>query len=473
MQSSFLFTRGRSSTRGLPSTSGPQGVGKGFGNGAVKSVGKCAEKSAEKSQCQAASDRRALQVNPCHSFGLVMGIMALASGLSGCSWLEKEKPPIKGKQEVVSPIDQVSVSSQKLTRAALGSGHQVGGFSAPLLRSQILLPDSAPIVTGICPAVYGETAYLSTGQGEVVAVGSSGAVAWRTRLLPDDSPLAELGCPLAVDAMRVYVATPDLRLVAIDRVGGKVLWTLELPMPVRGAPAVQGGQVAVLTVKNHVLAVDGQKGRILWTYQGSTEEASLGCGSSPVMVGQRLIAATSGGEVVSLDRAQGTLEWTDIAVPSGGPSQGQGFAHIAALPVVQNERVYTLSYNGQLACFHIESGKRLWEAALGGVQTPVLVGRALMVLTGGGRLVALDSQSGKMYWAKDLPAEGQWASLLADAGGRLLVLDRKEGQLLAMDAVTGRQLWSQALKGKAWNAVAAWGGVLVTTQNGGLLFLRP
>jgi len=91
--------------------------------------------------------------------------------------------------------------------------------------------------------------------------------------------------------------------------------------------------------------------------------------SSVVVVGDRLITMghdgnkTNGKETVwCLDVKTGEPLWSDsYAAPLldnlhvGGP---------AATPLIDGDRVYTLSRDGQLHCYSLDKGKRLWQRSM-------------------------------------------------------------------------------------------------------------
>ncbi|HZI95150.1 MAG TPA: PQQ-binding-like beta-propeller repeat protein [Patescibacteria group bacterium] len=128
---------------------------------------------------------------------------------------------------------------------------------------------------------------------------------------------------------------------------GEVLVKIPLGGYVGASPAVRGGWAFVGTFENQVLGVDLRKGKIGWTYEHPEKKfpyyssaalasdivvvggrdrmihalkaldgssiwaytAGAKVDASPVIVGQRVLAATTGGDILALGLRQGDLLW--------------------------------------------------------------------------------------------------------------------------------------------------------------------
>jgi outer membrane protein assembly factor BamB len=103
--------------------------------------------------------------------------------------------------------------------------------------------------------------------------------------------------------------------------------------------------------------------------------------------------------------------------------------------------VYSASYNGEVAAFNLESGKKLWQTDTklrltggpGAGQGLVIAGASH------GDVVALDEATGVVKWKIHINSEILSAPAIAD---NYVVLRTVDGRLFAMSAADGKVIWT-------------------------------
>ena len=148
----------------------------------------------------------------------------------------------------------------------------------------------------------------------------------------------------------------------------------------------------------------------------------------------------------------GTLRQAWSADAGQGSS---GFGKLTASPIVADGRVYTLDTLGRVTAFS-PSGAVVWKASVtpanekdhkgygGGLAYD---GGRLFAATGFGWVVALDGQSGKKLWEKNLSSPLRSSPTVA--GGRVFVV-ASDGIARALATADGAELWAyQGLVEKA------------------------
>ena len=69
---------------------------------------------------------------------------------------------------------------------------------------------------------------------------------------------------VAVSDDRVYAATADGYLVALQQDDGKVVWTNAIVDSISAGPVVNGNVLYVGTTEAHLFALDSESGKIIW-----------------------------------------------------------------------------------------------------------------------------------------------------------------------------------------------------------------
>lgn len=108
-------------------------------------------------------------------------------------------------------------------------------------------------------------------------------------------------------------------------------------------------------------------------------------------------------------------------------------------PLIDGERLYAASLNGEVAAFGAFDGKRLWQRELHKViSAGPGEGADLLLLGGDAELLALDKATGEPRWHSSLSSEVLGRPVMA--AGRVLV-HTIDGILSALDATNGESLW--------------------------------
>lgn len=135
------------------------------------------------------------------------------------------------------------------------------------------------------------------------------------------------------------------------------------------------------------------------------------------------------------------LVWrADIGAGSGGASQ------LLARPIVAEGRVFTVDSEGQVSAFSIGGGERLWRVTPAGMRSAdrlpsgglAFAQGILLVSTGSGSVLALDSDNGDELWRTRLLAPIRTAPT---AIGDLVLVTTSANETVALDLLAGDVLW--------------------------------
>lgn len=185
----------------------------------------------------------------------------------------------------------------------------------------------------------------------------------------------------------------------------------------------------------------------------------LGGGMAPVSVAEGRIytlAIREGNEhVVALDRGTGKEVW---AITLGPARQEGGMQFLfQRQPVIDGERLYTLSASAELFCLDVDAGHITWKkdyrkefqgisGSFGWNDYPLVDGDRLICTPGGKEagLVALNKRTGEVIWKAVVPGGDRRAYspvVVAEGGGVRQYVQLLSGGLVAISAKDGRFLW--------------------------------
>ena len=185
--------------------------------------------------------------------------------------------------------------------------------------------------------------------------------------------------------------------------------------------------------------------------------STLGGGYGSVAVkGDRVFVQGSNGRqsiVYALNRADGKGVWSKALGSAGSNDRGSG---PRSTPTVDDDRVYVLTENGDLACLKVQDGTALWQRNIlrdfrgRNIQwliseSPLIDGNNVIVTPGGSSagMVALEKMTGKTVWvSKELSDEAGYASpIAADIQGvrTLMTITAEAG--VGVRASDGKLMW--------------------------------
>ena len=302
---------------------------------------------------------------------------------------------------------------------------------------------------------------------------------WRLATRPKKQRSSNVGGGIAFDAGTIYAATGLAEVLSIDAARGHVNWRVPTTLPVRSPPTVVDGRIYFVRIDEKFIALDASDGHPLWSYQASQSFNALLGQPAPAVANNVVLAGFASGEIAVLGAVDGALVWNDTLGRTVGASPLE-FASIHAEPIIDGDTAYALSVGGLITATDMRTGRRIWEAAIAGSNTPVLAGEWLFVLTDSATVTCLAKASGHVRWNSVIPRYQKpnsqkqpiaWAGPLL-AGGRLVVVS-SYGHMLLLSPEDGSIQGLRTLKSPASLApIAADGALILLTDDGRLTALR-
>ena len=319
---------------------------------------------------------------------------------------------------------------------------------------------------------------------------------------------------------RVYFATGDRRVLALDSATGDVLWTHSVTGPVNSAPAVAGDLVYLGLRDWRFLALDANTGELRWSYasgnpiyaSATVHEGSLYFGSSdrrlysfdartgevrwtrdaegwvmqPPAISQGIVVFTSkSGELFMVDASNGTLrnqvkvalrEMNLITLVDDVAYLTSRLGHVLAFRYTQRDipfqkavwKFWLQSYVWGMAPQPTLAPGLVWKVELNeGIVADLAAAHGrLFVATFSGRLRAMDQKTGETLWMVEGLAPLYSSPIVS---GDTVIQTAFDGTIHGIDLATGEERWNISVDGKITvSAILADGTLYVATRAGTL-----
>jgi outer membrane protein assembly factor BamB len=166
-----------------------------------------------------------------------------------------------------------------------------------------------------------------------------------------------------------------------------------------------------------VAALDAGSGKTLWEFKydaprrGIQFDQGLGPHSTPLIVGNRVFAASSRSELFALDKTTGKRIWShDLIKEFGAPLTARGYS---GSPILYNNTIIVTmgGPNQAVAAFDQASGRLVWKGGyfVWAPASPILIEvdkQPQLVVFGGDIVVGMDPSNGRELW--NVPHKTDW-----------------------------------------------------------------
>ncbi len=252
------------------------------------------------------------------------------------------------------------------------------------------------------------------------------------------------GGGVSFDNGRIYATSGLGDVEALDAATGASVWRVRPAGPLRGAPTIANENVYVTTQDNQLFALNPADGSVRWNASGTFETAGVFGAAAPAAAQGTVVAGFSSGELTAYRYENGRIVWQDALTRTSISTAVATISDIDAEPVIDQGRVYALGQGGRMVALELNTGQRIWEINAAGISTPWVAGEWIFAVTDQAQLMAIARSNGRVKWLTQLPRyrdekdkEGpiRWVGPVL-AGDRL-VLGNSRGQVVNVSPIDG------------------------------------
>jgi outer membrane protein assembly factor BamB len=339
-------------------------------------------------------------------------LIAAALASSGCGIFKKGKvkTPVLGERIAVLTSEndaQIDPATQALPfnlpapvenaawaesggNASNSMGHlALGRALAPAFTVQAGRGSSLTARLAAPPVVANGRVYTIDTLGAVRAFDArTGSQIWASQTPDIKGNEASLyGGGIAYDNGRIFASNGLGYVAALSEQNGGILWQVRPGGPLRGAPTVSNGAVYVISQDNQIYSLKAEDGSTNWSQPASLEIAGIFGAASPAVGQGTVVAGFSSGELNAYRYENGRQVWQDQLQRTSIRTSVSSLSDIDADPVIDNGQVFAIGAGGRMVALDLNSGQRLWELNIAGIATPWVAGDWVFVVTSEARLL--------------------------------------------------------------------------------------
>ena len=370
----------------------------------------------------------------------LIGVSVLAV-MAGCSTLSSMNP-FASKSKTAVPVPLVELKATMAVRTA---------WKLDIGKSNKYI---------FTPAVAGTSVIVAGGEGAIARVdAATGKALWRIK------SKTELTAGVGTDGNMIVVGGVKGAVLAFD-MEGKALWTAQASSEVLSAPVIGEGIVVVRSFDNRIVGLDAKTGEKKWTVQRPSPPLTIRNAPGMVVAGKDVIVAQPGGKLVALILASGAPRWEVAVGEARGATELERVTDIGGLPVVIENDVCAVSYQGRVGCFDLLTGSARWTKEMSSNVGVAADAKNVFAVDDKGDVLAFARDGGVSAWKNDklgyrnlsTPVSYGRTVAVGDYQGYIHFMSREDGTFLARAATDGSAVIS--------TPVVVGSNLIFQTQNG-------
>jgi len=238
---------------------------------------------------------------------------------------------------------------------------------------------------------------------------------------------------------KVYFATANHLLFALNAENGRVIWHAQLPAEVIDTPSYGPNLLVVKTINGELLGFEPDNGYQKWSYQETIPRFVLRQNSPPKIEYPYVFSGFANGKIVALAADSGKLVWERTIAQPVGFSELMRMVDITGELHVEDDTLFVSSYHGNVAALDARNGEVKWLRELSS-KSGLAVNKSHVIVTDSdGMIWALDRSSGDVVWRQNELKNHMLSApvilgdliIIADKVGKIYVIADTDGHFIA------------------------------------------
>lgn len=342
----------------------------------------------------------------------------------------------------------------------------------PLAQSQTILQPALSVDVGNKRASSKDPLDLQIGFGRsrLVAASRSGTLA-AFDLAGKRLWSIDLGEPVtggvAYDetSQTAIVSTRSGKVLAFDASTGERRWQQQLSGSVLTPALIKNNRVILSANDGFLHGLSLQSGQSIWQFATQVPAISVRGSAKPtVLDNETALLATADGRIHAVNIESGIPLWSRRIGLGVGSSEIERMSDVDAMPVVDNNQLFAISYSGQLIGVDLTSRQVMFVNEAASIRALALTPSLVIATTLEGDVRAYNRSTGEMVWQSDALAYRDLSNPVM-IGNHLAVGDL-EGVVHVFDLTTGEIISRVQTKG-ALSSLQVQGDLLMTQSSSG------
>ncbi len=287
----------------------------------------------------------------------------------------------------------------------------------------------------LAPSIQGPWIFTASHNGTVAANDKiSGKSIWYTRVRS-----AGITGGVHASGNAVYVSTSDGETIALNQANGNTLWKATTTSEILAPAAGSQGIAVVKSIDDHIVGYSAYDGHVLWNYHETEPSLMLRGSSAPQISRDSVLVGFENGNLAKLNLHSGRQQWNVAIAEPQGIFAIQRMIDMDADPIIVGNRVYAATYQGRIAAVNLASGGEIWSHDISSFSGLASDGNKVFVSDARSHIWAFNASNGADAWQQNSlyartitgPAVIGDYVVVGDAEGYLHWMSKQDGHFVA------------------------------------------
>ncbi len=235
---------------------------------------------------------------------------------------------------------------------------------------------------------------------------------------------------------------------------GQLVWKSKVSSEVLSVSRVSEGILVVRSGDGRITGLNASDGKQAWLIERTTPALVVRSHASVSILNGVAFAGYPGGRLAAIKLSDGEVLWeTSVSQPRGN-TELERISDITGNPVVDDEQVCAVAFQGRMGCYDVAQGSPLWNRELSSDQGMMLLRRYLYLSDSRSSITEMDKTTGNTVWKNDQlfmrgissPYVMEDFVVVGDQQGYLHGLSRDDGSFVARIKLEGGAIKATMLK---------------------------
>ena len=226
---------------------------------------------------------------------------------------------------------------------------------------------------------------------------------------------------------------------------GKFRWKQFVSSEVLSTPEVADGLVIVRSGDGRITALNETDGKQRWFYDHALPSLIVRSHAGVTAYRGLAYVGYAGGKLIAIRLSDGSEVWENTVSEPRGNNELERISDITSNPMVSDNEVCAIAFQGRLACYDTDQGSPLWTREIASDKGLSVLRKNIYLTDSAGKVMALDKDSGSTVWKNEdlllrdvsMPFAKSDVVVVGDFEGYLHGLSTSDGHLVARIRLDG------------------------------------
>ena len=313
------------------------------------------------------------------------------------------------------------------------------------------------------PAFYSGQMIVADSSGNIISFNpKNGAVNWQKTLERN------LAAGVSAAFGRLVVSDINGFVIALDIESQEILWEQNIGGEVLARAIVDAALVVAKNSVGELVALDGMTGEKKWTFRSQLPALTVRGTGDPIIKDGIVFSTFDNGRLGAFQLNTGFFLWDGPISFVSGSSELENLLDADSSPVVVNQLIFAVNYQGNLTAFDTTQKRPVWNAKASSFHSPVVGNGMIMVIQDNGSILSFASGNLQPSWTSE-------EYLLRELSNgvmfkNMMLVGDIEGYLHVINPLTGKTVGRKKVSGNLIKSIVTFGDlVYIVDQDSNLV----